>query len=168
MSITTTLRPTLTLIRAAVIGVTALGVVSLAPTTTSTAQAATVAHHRAHMEHRALRVAHNHLGAPYRYGAAGPSRFDCSGLTYFSFRRAGFKRLPRTSSQQAHFARHIRRSHLRRGDLIFFRSGGGVYHVGIYAGRHHHHRTIIHAPSPGKRVRRDRLWTNHWFAGTLR
>jgi cell wall-associated NlpC family hydrolase len=38
---------------------------------------------------------------------------------------------------------------------VFFRSGGHVYHVGIYAGRG----AIWHAPRTGERVHGERLWT---------
>ena len=57
---------------------------------------------------------------------------------------------------------------LRRGDLIFFFDGGGVYHVGVYAGFRHGHRRVLHAPYAGTRVRTERIWTDRWFAGTLR
>lgn len=116
----------------------------------------------------AVRIAVNQKGDPYRSGAAGPGAFDCSGLTYFSYRKAGFKHLPRTSSAQAHFAKRIKRSAMRRGDLIFFYDRGGVYHVGVYAGFGHGHRWVLHSPYSGTRVRTDKLWTDRWFAGTLR
>jgi cell wall-associated NlpC family hydrolase len=118
--------------------------------------------------HHALSVVRHQLGDPYRYGAEGPGAFDCSGLTYYAFHRAGFRGLPRTSSAQARFVRHIRRSRMRPGDFVFFTGSGGVYHVGIFATWRHHHRIIIHAPYPGRRVQRERIWTNSWFPGTLR
>jgi cell wall-associated NlpC family hydrolase len=66
----------------------------------------------------------------------------------------------------------IKKRHLRRGDFVFFYSGaarpGNVYHVGVFSGWHHGHRTVIHAPRPGEHVKRERIWTRHWFAGTLR
>ncbi|HET6698950.1 MAG TPA: NlpC/P60 family protein, partial [Nocardioidaceae bacterium] len=62
-------------------------------------------------------VARHQKGDPYRYGAAGPNAFDCSGLIYYSYRRAGFRHVPRTSSAQAHFMNRIKRSHMRKGDL---------------------------------------------------
>lgn len=116
----------------------------------------------------AMRTAVAQKGDPYGYGAAGPNRFDCSGLTFYSFRRAGFSGIPRTSAAQAGFARHIPRSAMRRGDLIFFTGGGGVYHVGVFAGWFHGRRMVLHAPYSGTRVRTDPVWTNSWFAGTLR
>jgi len=67
--------------RALTSGALAVGVLATAPTT-SDAHAAT-AHHRtvAHRVGHATRVAVRQKGDPYRYGAAGPGRFDCSGLT---------------------------------------------------------------------------------------
>lgn len=116
----------------------------------------------------AMRTAVAQKGDPYVYGGAGPNRFDCSGLTYYSFRRAGFAGIPRTSAAQAGFARHIPRTAMRRGDLIFFTGGGGVYHVGVFAGWSHGRRMVLHAPYSGTRVRTDPVWSNSWFAGTLR
>jgi len=117
---------------------------------------------------RAITVATHQKGDRYSYGAAGPNRFDCSGLTYFSFRKAGFKKIPRTSSAQSHYARKIPRNKMHRGDLIFFRDGGGVYHVGLFAGSKNGRRMVLHAPYSGTRVRTERIWTNNWFPGTLR
>jgi cell wall-associated NlpC family hydrolase len=116
----------------------------------------------------AASIAANQKGDPYAYGAAGPNRFDCSGLTYYSYRKAGFSNIPRTSSAQAHFAQRIHRSNMRRGDLVFFYDGGGVYHVGVYAGSSHGRRLVLHAPYSGARVRTERIWTDRWFPGTLR
>jgi cell wall-associated NlpC family hydrolase len=143
---------------------------------TSTAQAATRHHRHHHTHHHAHpgRVAHamgiavRQHGKPYAYGAAGPRAFDCSGLTSYAFHHAGFRRMPRTASAQAHFGRHIPRSRMHRGDLIFFTGGGGVYHVGLFAGFKHGHRLVLHAPYPGQRVRTQPLWTNAWFPETLR
>lgn len=81
---------------------------------------------------RALDIAASKKGSPYRYGASGPHRFDCSGLTLYSFKKAG-KKLPRTAQQQYNKTRHISSSQRRRGDLVFFHAGRSVYHVGIYA-----------------------------------
>lgn len=140
---------------------------TLAVATTATAPSASALDRPVAVE-RAVTIARNHIGAPYRYGAAGPHAFDCSGLVYFSYRKAGFSHVPRTSGAQARFARHIRRANMRIGDLIFFTDGGGVYHVGIFVGRRNGHVLVLHAPYGGTRVRVDRIWTNSWFPGSLR
>src|SRR5690349_25161982 len=84
---------------------------------------------------KAKNVALRQVGDRYRYGAEGPNRFDCSGLVYFSTHRAGFSRVPRTSSQQARYMKRITRAHMKPGDFVFFRNSGGVYHVGVYLGQ---------------------------------
>ena len=116
-----------------------------------------------HKRERLLHVAASKKGAPYRYGADGPRRFDCSGYTKWVFARVG-KHLPRTSRAQARYAHHVRKSHRRTGDLVFFKSHGRVYHVGIYAGRN----TIWHSPRPGRRVGKERIWTSSVSYGRIR
>jgi cell wall-associated NlpC family hydrolase len=118
----------------------------------------------------ALRVARRQTGDAYRYGAEGPDTFDCSGLVYFATQRAGFDGIPRTSSEQADHMRPIKRSNLRRGDFVFFTTKkGDVYHVAFYVGRDEEgDRVILHAPSTGEDVSRGHIWTDTWFAATLR
>lgn len=139
----------------------AVGLLVTAPTADAHAETVTKVH-------RAVRIAVAQKGDPYAYGASGPGRFDCSGLTYYSFRRAGFTHIPRTSSAQAHWSRHIKRSNMRRGDLMFFYDSGGVYHVGVFAGWKNGRRWVLHSPYSGARVRTEPVWTTHWFAGTAR
>lgn len=169
-------------LRALCAGVLTIGLLATAPV--GDARAATAhpdrqhagTHHRSHRQAgtsarkvgRAMAVAVAQKGDRYAYGAAGPARFDCSGLTFYSFRKAGFKRIPRTSSAQAHFVKRIKRSSMRRGDLVFFTGGGGVHHVGLFAGVSHGRRQVLHSPYSGTRVRTERMWTDRWFPGTLR
>jgi len=122
---------------------------------------------RVHHIDRALRVAAHQQGDPYVYGATGPSAFDCSGLMLYSFRAAGLH-LPRTAAEQSGAVRHISRNHMHRGDMVFFTSGGHVYHVGIFDGWSHGRRMMIDAPHTGTDVRREAIWSNSWFPGTFR
>jgi cell wall-associated NlpC family hydrolase len=146
-----------------------LAAVLVAGTFTVATPSAEAAKNRHQRVLKGLDIVRNQKGDPYVYGAAGPGRFDCSGLVYFSFRKAGFTNVPRTSSQQARFADRIKKSNMHKGDLMFFYDGGGVYHVGIFAGRNKKgQRVMIHAPYGGKNVHRSTIWTNKWFAGTLR
>lgn len=105
--------------------------------------------------HLVVDIAASKRGTPYQYGATGPRSFDCSGYTRWVFARIG-RHLPRTSREQSAAVRHVSRSHRRLGDLVFFSSGGRVFHVGIYAGRN----SIWHAPHTGSVVHRERIWTN--------
>ena len=116
---------------------------------------------------RATTVALNQKGDPYRYGAAGPSAFDCSGLIYYSFRKAGLS-VPRTSSAQYSRTKHIAKKSLRRGDLMFFHNGGRVYHAAIFLGWDHGQAKMLHSPRTGQNVSVAKAWTSSWYAGTLR
>ncbi len=113
---------------------------------------------------RAVHIAATRRGAPYQWGAVGPRRFDCSGLTKWVYARMG-KRLPRTAAQQYAATVHIPSWARRPGDLVFFKTGTGyVHHVGIYAGAG----TMWHAPHSGDHVRRARLWTRSVWYGRVR
>jgi peptidoglycan DL-endopeptidase CwlO len=94
----------------------------------------------------AVRTAYAQLGDPYRWGGTGPNSFDCSGLTSYAWRAAGVY-LPHSSSAQYGSGRHVSRSSLRPGDLVFFYSP--ISHVGIYIGGGR----MIDAPYPGTSVR---------------
>jgi cell wall-associated NlpC family hydrolase len=94
---------------------------------------------------RALAFAKRQIGDRYRYGATGPSSWDCSGLTGGAWKAAGVK-IPRTSQAQFRFGKRISKSNLRPGDLVFFYSG--ISHVGIYAGNGN----VLHASRPSKPI----------------
>ncbi|CAM5327480.1 NlpC/P60 family protein OS=Streptomyces alboniger OX=132473 GN=CP975_01800 PE=3 SV=1 [Streptomyces alboniger] len=112
---------------------------------------------------KALKIAASKKGSPYAYGATGPHRFDCSGLTQYSFKRTG-KKLPRTAAAQYNKTRHIGRSQRTPGDLVFFHSGRNVYHVGIYAGNGR----IWHSPKTGAVVRLEKIWSSSVWYGRVR
>jgi peptidoglycan DL-endopeptidase CwlO len=132
--------------------------------TTQTQQktAAQRAHRRAD---RVMNVTRNQRGDAYQYGAAGPNRFDCSGLVMYVFQHALGESLPHSADMQRHRAKRIwHRSHLRRGDLVFqVDRGGYAYHVGIYAG----HGYMWDAPHSGARVHKHRMYHMRWRYGRL-
>src|SRR4051812_4608279 len=112
---------------------------------------------------KALRVAASKKGSPYKWGATGPKRFDCSGLTLYSYKKAG-KKLPRTAAAQYNRTKHISARSRKAGDLVFFHSGSYVYHVGIYAGKGR----IWHSPKTGEVVKLERIWTKSVWYGRVR
>ena len=78
-----------------------------------------------------------YVGYNYVYGEESPSRgFDCSGLMYYVYGQFGYKLERRASMQYKYNGRHVSKSELQQGDLIFFSSNGGasVTHVGMYIG----------------------------------
>jgi len=100
---------------------------------------------------RAVRAALSRLGRPYVWGAAGPDRFDCSGLVQWSYAQAGVH-LDRTTYQQIHDGVPVPRARVRPGDLVFPHPG----HVQLAIGNG----LVVEAPYPGTAVRISRLGGN--------
>ena len=94
----------------------------------------------------AIRYAMAQVGKAYVYGAAGPSAFDCSGLTMRAYGQAGVG-LPHSSGAQFSSGPRIAASALQPGDLVFYYSP--ISHVGIYIGNG----MIVHAANPSQGVR---------------
>ena len=94
----------------------------------------------------ALKYALAQIGDVYVWAAAGPTRWDCSGLTMRAFQASGVS-LPHSSRAQANYGKSIARNKLLPGDLVFF--GKPISHVGIYLGGG----KMVHAPRPGARVK---------------
>ena len=101
-----------------------------------------------------LAIAARYVGVPYVYGGESPSGFDCSGFSQYVFKQVGIS-LPRTSSEQYAAVTHISRSEAKPGDLVFFLSGGSVYHLGIYAGGG----MMYDSPKPGGAVSKRAIWS---------
>jgi cell wall-associated NlpC family hydrolase len=93
----------------------------------------------------ALKYALKQVGDVYVWAAAGPTRWDCSGLTMRAFQQAGVS-LPHSSRIQVKYGKSISAGSLKPGDLLFF--GKPISHVSIYMGGG----KMVQAPRPGKRV----------------
>jgi cell wall-associated NlpC family hydrolase len=92
------------------------------------------------------------VGDAYVYGAAGPSAFDCSGLTMMAWAQAGVA-LPHSSSAQYSSGTRVAASALRPGDLVFYYSP--ISHVGMYIGNG----MIVHAANPSTGVQVTGLYS---------
>ena len=93
----------------------------------------------------ALKFALKQVGDVYVWAAAGPTRWDCSGLTMRAFQTAGVS-LPHSSRAQIRYGKSVSYSNLKPGDLVFF--GKPISHVSIYMGGG----KMVQAPRPGKKV----------------
>lgn len=105
----------------------------------------------------ALAFARAQLGEPYRWGAAGPDAWDCSGLTMMAYSAGGLAIGGHSVSAQYNRAASrgllVPYAQAMPGDLIFYSYGGSAsgskYHVAIYLGNGQ----MLEAPSAGKPVR---------------
>ena len=112
---------------------------------------------------RVVNEAAHHRGQPYKYGAAGPTRFDCSGFTMYVFSRFG-KRLPHNAAQQYNVVHHVAKANKQVGDLIFIRSSSGrIGHVGIYAGNN----KMWHSPKSGDVVKLATIYSSNYVVGRI-
>jgi cell wall-associated NlpC family hydrolase len=100
----------------------------------------------------AVQYAMAQVGDAYVYGAAGPSAFDCSGLTMMAWAQAGVA-LPHSSSAQYSSGARVSSSDLQPGDLVFYYSP--ISHVGMYIGNG----LIVHAANPSSGVRVAELYS---------
>lgn len=111
----------------------------------------------------AIAFARSQIGDPYVWGAAGPSAWDCSGLTMGAWRAGGIS-LPHYSVAQYLQSTPISRSSLRPGDLVFWGSSGSassIYHVALYVGNG----MIIQAPRTGRDVEEVSMY--YWIPPTF-
>ena len=112
----------------------------------------------------AVRAALRMIGVPYSWGGGGPGGpsfgtgrgagtkgFDCSGLTEYAWSKAGVS-IGSSTGPQWHSGKHVDRSRLQPGDLVFFaynpRDPSTIHHVGLYIGEG----KMVHAPRTGSHV----------------
>ncbi|MDO9486420.1 MAG: NlpC/P60 family protein [Actinomycetota bacterium] len=114
---------------------------------------------------KAVRYALSKVGNRYVAATAGPSTFDCSGLTMTAWRQAGVS-LPHYSYSQYSKVKKISLSQAKPGDLVFY-FGGSVHHVGMYIGGG----KMVHAANPGDGVIITSVlgpWYRTYFTGVGR
>jgi peptidoglycan DL-endopeptidase CwlO len=107
----------------------------------------------------AVQEAYRKLGSPYQWGASGPNRFDCSGLTMWAWGKAGVS-LPHSSRAQYSGGRKVSRGNLRAGDLVYY--GSPIHHVGIYIGGGR----MISAPHSGDVVKIQNAFRSDYAGAT--
>jgi cell wall-associated NlpC family hydrolase len=106
----------------------------------------------------AIAEARKQIGKPYRYGAAGPNDFDCSGLVMWSW-RAGGRSLSHSTYSQWDQTTRVAISDLQPGDIVFF--GSDLHHDGLYIGNGQ----MIEAPHTGAYVRYASIYRSDLYGG---
>lgn len=117
-----------------------------------------------------ISLANQQLDKPYKYGAAGPSAFDCSGFVRYCFLEAEGIELPHRAKEIGYsdYLTIETIDELKEGDVVCFntksKSGHSSDHVGIYLGNNQ----FIHASSAkGKVIITDiggEDWYTHLFS----
>jgi peptidoglycan DL-endopeptidase CwlO len=98
----------------------------------------------------AVAFVESQIGKPYCFGGAGPTCFDCSGLTMRAWQTGGLA-LPHFSGGQYTMFPAVPLTQLQPGDLVF--PADPSQHVAMYVGNG----TIVHATHTGDFVRSEPL-----------
>ena len=128
---------------ASALTIAAVGGSIVVPGVASDASAATMAT-------KALQIAASKKGSPYKWGASGPRRFDCSGLTQRAWAQTG-KAIGRTTYDQLRDGTETTVAQLQPGDLVLIPGSQGTLaspgHMGMYVGSG----LVVHAPRSFRR-----------------
>ena len=77
---------------------------------------------------------HYWAGSPFRLGGNSRKGIDCSSLIQKVYKKAVKIDLPRTTRLQVKKGYSVKKSQLKVGDLVFFKTGRSSRHAGIYMG----------------------------------
>lgn len=112
-------------------------------------QTANVSQLNGTVKQRAVQLAQQfaNMNIPYVWGGSTPAGFDCSGLTSYVYGQLGINIGRNTVAQEGHVTPKAV-SQAEPGDLLFWGSHGGTYHVAIYIGNNQY----VAAPEPGQTV----------------
>ena len=75
------------------------------------------------------------IDKPFELGAAGPDKFDNSGLVYYCFQQNGID-IPRRTSDMFKAGTAVEMEDLQPGDVVFYymETEGNAEYAGIYVG----------------------------------
>lgn len=99
----------------------------------------------------------NWKGTPYQYGGLSQNGVDCSGFVHQTYRSIFKITLPRSTKDQVRQGKRVYINQLSAGDLVFFKTGFNVRHVGIYLEKG----KFAHASS-SKGVMISNMYTGYW------
>ena len=97
------------------------------------------------------------VGSSYKWGAKGPSEFDCSGLAIWCHAQ---ENIAISGNAATLSSKGTSVTSLEPGDLLFYDTNGkgGVSHVGIYIGDN----TMVHAAGDKDGVKEANINSDYW------
>ncbi len=108
-----------------------------------------------------IALAQQKEGARYKYGGTGPKAFDCSGFTQYVFSQTGIE-LPRRSVDQALAGKKVPVDAALPGDLLVFKKGRKVQHIGIVVGSAEGELWVTHASTSKGVITENVLSSPYW------
>lgn len=120
------------------------------------------------MRESIMATAKSLVGSPYIRGAVGPDKFDCSGLVYYCYQKAG-RQVQRTVKALYKHAEPILQEELEAGDLVFFHTtgDGSVSHVGLYVANGQFISALSDGPNTGVVLSslNEKYWNGRFIGG---
>lgn len=114
-------------------------------------------------QQKIVKDAKKYIGTRYKYGGTTRRGMDCSGLVYTTFAENNI-RLPRTSLAMSSKGKRIKLNQVKKGDLLFFRTGKSsrrINHVGVVSKVSGNKIYFVHS-STSKGVIESSLATSYW------
>lgn len=110
---------------------------------------------------RVIKSARMHLGDKYNYAGNGPDRWDCSGLVHFAYDKAGLS-IERTAKGISKMVGGVTIQEAEKGDLIFFKKEGRVFHVSIITEVTKDHIWVVHSTTSRGVIEEDINASPYW------
>lgn len=97
------------------------------------------------------------IGNSYKWGAKGPTEFDCSGLAIWCHDQ---EKITISGNAATLSSKGTSVTDLKPGDLVFYDTNGSgkVSHVGIYIGNN----KMVHAAGDKEGVKEANITSNYW------
>lgn len=119
------------------------------------------ARNSSHLRKDIEREAKKHFGVRYRYGGKTPKGFDCSGFTHYVYDQFNIQLSP-SSRLQARQGKKINLKWAKKGDLLFFGSGGKINHVGLITANKKEGIYVVHSTSSRGVIEENVSKSSYW------
>ncbi len=108
-----------------------------------------------------VEYARKQVGVKYKYGGTTPKGFDCSGFTQYVYKFQNID-LPHNAGAQSQVGRKVKSKNVQPGDLVFFRKGRKVNHVGLITKIENENVYMIHSSSSRGIIEESITLSTYW------
>jgi cell wall-associated NlpC family hydrolase len=119
------------------------------------------AHNSSHVRKNVTQEAKRQIGVKYKYGGKTPSGFDCSGFTRYVYDKVNIALSP-SSTLQARQGKKVNLKWAKKGDLLFFGSGGRINHVALITANEKDGIYVVHSTSSRGVIEENVSRSSYW------